>query len=156
MHFPSSARFLDGPKGNQRCLLSLGNTLDACDVESLVAPITPQSAQMLATREIPDGDSAIAPATGERSAIGTRLEGLDCSLVRLLPLHTLSPLDIPPAEPPVTAATDQHCAGRTPGERIHNLAQFAQGVQEFSTTSTPATTDQARPIWTPRHSTDRG
>src|SRR5713226_5439095 len=85
-------------------------------------------------------------------------------------LHALSALDVPPAEHAVAATTDQHHAGRTPRERIHDLAQFAQRVQELSpvgsaagtpdeelsTASTSATTGQVRSIWTPRHTADRG
>src|SRR6266566_7757885 len=108
----------------QRCLLCFGEPPDAHDIEALVGAIPPQGAQMLATREVPDGDSAIVPATGEQAAIGTRFEGLDCSLVGLARLQALSALDIPPAQHPVTAATDQHRAGRAPGERIHDLTSL--------------------------------
>src|SRR5712692_3235991 len=80
-------------------------------------------------------------------------------------LHALPTLEIPPAEHTVTAPADQHRAGRTPSERIHDLAQFAQRVQELSpvgsaagtpdeelsTASTSATTGQARPIRAPGH-----
>src|SRR2546421_3320417 len=79
-------------------------------------------------------------------------------------LHAPPALDIPPAEHTVAATTDQHRAGRTPGERIHDLAQFAQRVQEFSaagtpdeelsTASTSATTGQARPIRAPGQAHD--
>src|SRR5438876_8848219 len=116
---------------------------------------------MLAALQLPDVDSAIVSATGERAAVGTHLERLDCPLVRPARLHALSALDVPPAEHAVAATADQHRAGRTPGERIHDLAQFAQRVQELSTMRTPdedlsnalapATTSQARPIRAPRH-----
>src|SRR5258708_34556510 len=123
---------------------------------------------MLGALQLPDVDSAIVPATGERAAIGTHLERLDCPLVRPARVHALSALDVPPAEHAVAATTDQHRAGRTPGERIHDLAQFAQRVQEFSTVgsaagtpaedlstaSTSATTGQARPIRPPVHAHD--
>src|SRR5713101_2199866 len=80
-------------------------------------------------------------------------------------LHALPTLEIPPAEHTVTAPADQHRAGRTPSERIHDLAQFAQRVQELSpvgsaagtpdeelsTASTSATTGQVRPIRAPCH-----
>src|SRR5216683_7309726 len=79
-------------------------------------------------------------------------------------LHALPTLEIPPAEHTVTAPADQHRAGRTPSERIHDLAQFAQRVQELSTVRTPdeelstastsATTGQARPIRAPGHAHD--
>src|SRR5712692_1726829 len=120
---------------------------------------------MLAALQLPDVDSAIVPATGERAAIGTHLERLDCPLVRPARVHALSALDVPPAEHTVAATADQHRTGRTPSERIHDLAQFAQGVQalstvgsaagtpdeELSTASTSATTGQARPIRAPGH-----
>src|SRR5216684_1913496 len=76
-------------------------------------------------------------------------------------LHALPTLEIPPAEHTVTAPADQHRAGRTPSQRIHDLAQLTQGVEEFSTARTPdeelstastsATTGQARPIRAPGH-----
>src|SRR5260370_25225658 len=120
---------------------------------------------MLAALQLPDVDSAIVPATGQRAAIGTHLERLDCPLVRPAGVHALSSLDVPPAEHTVAATADQHRAGRTPGERIHDLAQFAQRVQELSTvgsaagtpdeelsTASPsATAGQARPIRAPGH-----
>src|SRR5579864_1338153 len=119
---------------------------------------------MLAALQLPDVDSTIVPATGQRAAIGTHLERLDCPLVRPARMHALSALDVPPAEHTVAATADQHRAGWTPGERIHDLAQFAQRVQalstvrtpdeELSTASTSATTGQARPIRTPRHAHD--
>src|SRR5256885_4623888 len=83
-------------------------------------------------------------------------------------LHALPALDIPPAEHAVTAPTDQHRAGRTPHQRIHDLAQLTQSVEgfctvgsaagipdeELSTASTSATTGQARPIRAPGHAHD--
>src|SRR6266852_5360629 len=123
---------------------------------------------MLTALQLPDVDRAIVPTTGERAAIGTHLERLDCSLVRMARLHALPALEIPPAEHTVTAPADQHRAGRTPRQRMHDLAQFAQRVQElstvgsaagipdeeFSTASTSATTGQARPIRAPCHAHD--
>src|SRR5258708_29562393 len=79
-------------------------------------------------------------------------------------LHAPPALDIPPAEHAVAATADQHRAGRTPCERIYDLAQLAQGVQalstmyipdeELSTASTSATTGQARTIRAPCHAHD--
>src|SRR3989440_6243441 len=146
----------------------MGHAPDPCNVEPLVRPVSPQCAKMLAALQIPDVDSAIVPATGERAAIGTHLEGLDCPLVRQARVHALSALDVPPAERAVAATADQYRASRAPGERIHDLAQFAQRVQEFSTVgsaagtpdeelstaSTSATTGQARPIRAPSHAHD--
>src|SRR6266849_2978018 len=79
-------------------------------------------------------------------------------------LHALPALEIPPAEHTVTAPADQHRAGRTPRQRMHDLAQFAQRVQELSTVCTPdeelstastsATTGQTRSIRAPCHAHD--
>src|SRR5438105_843922 len=134
----------------------MGHASDPGNIEPLVGAVSPQGAQMVAALEIPDVDSAIVPATGERAAIGTHFERLDCSLVRQARVYALSALDVPPGECAAAATADQHRAGRTPGERIYDLAQFAQRVQEFSTVGTPdeelsiastsATTGQARPI----------
>ena len=77
---------------------------------------------MLAALQLPDIDGAIVPATGERAAIGTHLERLDCSLVRMARVHARAALDVPPAEHAVAVTADQHRAGRTPSERIHDLA----------------------------------
>src|SRR6266567_3426756 len=93
----------------QRRLLCFGEPPDARDSEALVGAIPPQGAQVLTTREVPDGDSAIVPTTGKRAAIGTHLERLNCPLVRPVRLHALPVLDVPPAEYTITAATDQQC-----------------------------------------------
>src|SRR5207245_11047995 len=93
---------------------------------------------MLAALQLPHVDSAIVPATGERAAIGTHLERLDCPLVRPAHLHTLSAIDVPPAQHATAAATDQHRAGRTPYERIYDLSQLANCVQALSTVYIPA------------------
>src|SRR5258708_15440809 len=79
-------------------------------------------------------------------------------------LHALPTLEIPAAEHTVPAPADQHRAGRTPRQRIHAPAQFAQRVQELSpvripdeelsTASTSATTSQVRPIRAPCHAHD--
>ena len=160
-HLLVTRRFFERSQRAQRRLLCFGESLDARDIEPLVGAIPPQGAQMLATREVPDGDSAIVSTTGERSAIGTRLEGLDCSLVRLLRLHTLSALDIPPAEHTVTAATDQHRAGGAPGQRIDHLARLVPvgearprlriPDEEFPLAPAPTDTGQPRPIGTLGH-----
>src|SRR5579859_316783 len=133
----ADTRFLEGPQRSQRCLLRLGHPPDSCNIEPLVRAISPQCAQMFAALQLPDVDRAIVPATGERAAIGTHLERLDCPLVRPERVHALSALDIPPAEHAVAVTADQHRAGRTPSERIHDLAQFAQRMQELSTVRTP-------------------
>src|SRR5258708_24367604 len=79
-------------------------------------------------------------------------------------LHALPTLEIPPAEHTVTAPADQHRAGRTPRQRVPDVGQFAQRVQELSTVRIPdeelstasasATTSQVRPIRAPCHAHD--
>src|SRR5258708_10702106 len=64
----------------QRRLLCFGEPPDARDSEALVGTIPPQGAQMLTTREVPDGDSPIVPATREQAAIRIRFQRLACSL----------------------------------------------------------------------------
>src|SRR5258708_12659613 len=79
-------------------------------------------------------------------------------------LHALPTLEIPPAEHTVTAPADQHRAGRTPRQRVPDVGQFAQRVQELATVRIPdeelstaspsATTSQVRPIRAPCHAHD--
>src|SRR5258708_18263553 len=75
---------------------------------------------MPAALQFPDADSAIVPTTGKPPAIGTHLERLDGSLVRLARLHAFPAVPVPPAEHPIAAATDQYRASRTPGHCIHD------------------------------------
>ncbi len=49
--------------------------------------------------------------------------------MRMARLHALPALDIPLVEHTVTTPADQHRAGRTPRQRIHDLAQLAQDVE---------------------------
>src|SRR5260221_8746595 len=155
---------LNGPQGTQRGLLRLGQAPDARDIEALVGPVTPQRLQQIAALEIPDVDDTIIPATGEPAAIRAALERLDRPLMRLSHSHALSLLQVPPAQHAIAAATKQHHAGRAPGQRIHDRARLAQGVQALPTLHIPdeelltitasATTGQPRPIGTPGHAHD--
>jgi hypothetical protein len=103
----ATARFLERPQGAQRRLLRLGETPDAGDSESLVGPISPQRFQRLAAPDVPEPDGPVISATGEPASIGTSLERLHSDLMRLLHPHTLATLHLPPAQPAVTASTNE-------------------------------------------------
>ena len=121
------------PQRLQRGLLCLGETPDAYDSEALIGSIPPQRVQGLATLEVPEPDGPVIPATGQPAPIGTHLECLHRSLMRLsIPVafncrrcrgprqgsRTHSPLcTSPPAQRPITAPTDQPLPTRTPDHR---------------------------------------
>jgi len=95
--------------------LRLGETPDIRDVEPLVEPIPPQCLQRLATVEVPKLDGPVIAATGQPSAIGTHLERLHRSLMRLSHPHTLATLHLPPAQRTVTASTNELLSTWAPG-----------------------------------------
>src|SRR5258708_6357710 len=145
---------LNGPQGTQRGLLRLGQAPDARDIEALVGPVTPQRLQQLAALEIPDVDDTIIPATGEPAAIRAALERLDRPLMRLSHSHALSLLQVPPAQHAIAAATQQHHAGRAPGQRIHDRPT-GRCLWSPPTPAPPADSSQwpetFHPDSTPRH-----
>src|SRR5260221_4104016 len=155
---------LNRPQGTQGGLLRPGQSSDPSDIQALVGPVASQRAEMLATLQVPERDGPIIPATGQRAPIGTHLERLDRPLMRLSHSHALSLLQVPPPQHAIAAATQQHHAGRAPGQRVHDCARLAQGVQALPTLPIPdeelltitasATTGQPRPIGTPGHAHD--
>src|SRR5437588_11298082 len=106
---------LHSPQGTQGGDLGLGQALDARDIEALVGAIAAQGAQMLATLEIPDHDSPVIPATGQLDAIGTHFDRVYRPLMRLSHPHAAPAVNLPPAQPAVTAPTDQQLPTRVPG-----------------------------------------
>src|SRR5712692_3116523 len=106
---------LNSPQGPQGGDLGLGQALDARDIEPLIGPVTAQGAQMRATLEIPEHDSAVIPATGQPAAIGTHLDRVYGALMRLSHPQAVSAVNLPPAQPAVTVPTDQHLPTRVPG-----------------------------------------
>src|SRR5258708_18823668 len=72
---------------------------------------------MRAPLEVPERDGPIIPATGQRAAIGTHLERLDCSLMRFAHPHALQARHLPPAQPAVTASTEHQLFIESPGQR---------------------------------------
>src|SRR5260370_36347695 len=97
---------LYGPQRTQRGLLRLSHAPDPCDIEALVRPVAAQRAEMLATLQVTERDGPIIPATGQRAAIGTPLDRLDCSLTSFAEPHALQARRLPPAQPAVTASTE--------------------------------------------------
>src|SRR5260221_329295 len=114
---------LQGPQGAQRRLLGLGQTPDAGDVEPLVGPVAAQGAQVFAAVHIPEPDGPIIAATGDSFAIGAHLEGLHRPLMGFSHPQARSALHLPPAQPTVTASTDQPIPDRMPGDCIEHTRQ---------------------------------
>src|SRR5262249_5016375 len=127
-------------------------------------PVLPQGAQVLPALPFPDIDGAIITATGEPLAVRAALEGQDGPLMRLSHPYALQvprAVQVPPAQPTIAVPTDQHRSAPAPGQRVHDLARLAPGVQvlptaripdeQVSTAHAPTTTGQPRPIQTPGH-----
>src|SRR5260370_374867 len=78
--------------------------------------------------------------------------------------NSVGPAPLPRPRHPIAPATQQHQAGRAPGQRVPDCARLAQGVQalpplpipdeELLTITASATTGQPRPIGTPGHAHD--
>src|SRR3989442_11242377 len=73
---------LNCPQGTQGGDLGLGQSSDARDIQSLVGAVAAQSAQMLATLEVPEPDRPVIAATGQPAPIGTHLECLHPPVMR--------------------------------------------------------------------------
>ena len=144
---------LHGPQGGD---LGLGQSSDAGDIEALVGPVAAQGVQMLATLQVPDLDGPIIAATGQPAAIGTDLERLHGPLMGFSHPDALPVLQIPPAQPAVTASTDEPIPHWIPGNCRDYLHKSLQGVEalltvrlpdeDLSTASAPTTTGQPRAI----------
>src|SRR5437588_1617281 len=123
---------LNGPQSPQGGDLGLGQALDARDIEPLIGSVTAQSAHMLATLKAPEPDRSVLPAAGEPAAVGTHFERPHRSLMGLLHQHALPAVHLPPAQPAVTASTDQQLSTwdpvqrrdhpRMPHKRMHRLS----------------------------------
>jgi hypothetical protein len=113
-------------QGAQGGDLGLGQALDARDSEPLVGPVKAQRAQMLATLELPDVDGAVIAATGDSFVIGTDLEGLHDPLMGFSHPHARTARQVPPAQPTVTASTDQQLSDRVQGDGIDRPRQPLQ------------------------------
>src|SRR5260370_41591675 len=99
----------------QRGLLCVREASDARDIEPLIGPVTTQRAEQLAALEVPEPDGPVIAATGQSAPIRTHLEGLHRPQMCLAHPHALSALELPPAQPAVTAPTDQLLSTRAPG-----------------------------------------
>src|SRR5947209_20553568 len=115
------SRVLHRPQCSERSQLGLGQALDACDIQSLIGPVTAQCAAMLSALHVPQHDSPVLPATGQRTSIGTHLERLHRTLMCfLIPVpqtgfpHAFPALHIPPAQPAITASAHYQVTTRNP------------------------------------------
>src|SRR6266566_9966925 len=166
-----SSLVLHGPQRTQGGLLRLGQTPDACDIQSLVGSIPPQRAQMLATVQVPDSDGPVIPATGQPAPIETHLERLHRPLMRFSLPHALPALHLPPAQPAVAASTDKPLPTRSPGHGRDYPRMPHQGAiacppgrvalpalhlphEELPALSAAASRGQPRPIGAPGHAYD--
>jgi hypothetical protein len=161
---PLICHILHGPQGAQGGDLGLGQASDARDSEPLVGPVTAQRAQMLATLELPDVDGPVIATTGDSFAIGTDLERVHDPLMGLLHPHARAARQFPPAQPTVTASTDQQLADRVPGHGIDGPRQPLQsgdalpaaGIphEELSAVLAATPGGQLRAIGAPGHTVD--
>jgi hypothetical protein len=106
-HLLANTHALERTQGMQLRLLHCGETPDTRNIESLVGSIPPQRLQRLATVQIPEHYGSIIPAARQSATIRTHLERLHRPPVRLLHPYALSALELPPAQHPISAATDQ-------------------------------------------------
>src|SRR6266516_8153921 len=128
---------LHGPQGPQGGDLGLGQASDARDSEPLVGPVAAQRAQSMATLEVPEPDRSVIPATGDSFAIGTDLERLHDPLMGFSHPHARSTRQVPPAQPTVTASTEQQLPDRVPGDGIDRPRQPPQGGQAHPAAGLP-------------------
>src|SRR5438132_1255470 len=117
----SSQRTQGGP-------LRLGQSSDPSDIQALVGPVASQRAERLATVQVPERDDPVIPATGQRAAIGTHLERLDCPLMRFSLPHALPAVHLPPAHHPVTASSKHQLSTGSPGQRRDHPRMPHQGA----------------------------
>src|SRR6266849_10465816 len=127
----------NGPQGTQGGDLGLGQALDARDIEPLIGSITAQSAHMLATLKAPEPDRSVLPAAGEPAAVGTHFERPHRSLMGLLHQHALAARHLPPAQPAVTASTDQQLPTWDPGQRRDHPRMPHKGMHRLSAVYIP-------------------
>src|SRR3989440_8046989 len=129
---------LNGPQGTQGGDLGLGQALDARDSEALIGPVTAQRAQMFATLKAPEPDRSVLPAAGEPAAVGTHFERPHRSLMGLLHQHALAARHLPPAQPAVTASTDQHLPTWDPAQRRDHPRMLHKGMHRLSAVGSAA------------------
>src|SRR5438046_6888425 len=114
---------------------------------------------MFAPLEVPEHDGSMIPAAGQPAPIGTDLECMHRALMGFSHPYALPAMNIPPAQPAITASTEQPCPTRIPGQRIHASARLVQGVQarsrgripeeDFPLAQAPTPTGQPRSIGAP-------
>src|SRR6266849_8829721 len=118
---------------------------------------------MLAIVQVTEHNDSVITATGQSAPIGAHLERVPRSLMCLSHAHTLSTLDLPPAQPAVTTSTDQNLSTRTPGQCRGHPGMLRQGLHMLHAARLPheelaalsATTGgQPPPIGAPGHAPD--
>src|SRR5438477_5070485 len=123
---------LNGPQGTQSGDLGLGQALDARDIEPLIGSITTHGSQVFAALHIPEPGRSVLPAAGEPAAVGTHFERPHRSLMGLLHSHALQAVHLPPAQPAVTASTDQHLPTWDPVQRRDHPRMPHKGMHRLS------------------------
>src|SRR5437588_10747053 len=129
---------LNGPQGTQGGDLGLGQALDARDSQPLIGPVTAQRAHRLATLKAPELDRSVLPTAGELAAVGTHFERPHRSLMGLLHQHALAARQLPPAQPAVTASTDQHLPTWDPAQRRDHPWMPHKGMHRLSAVGSAA------------------
>src|SRR2546430_12739819 len=137
--FPSPARIrlLERPQGPQPHLLRFGEPPDAGDIEPLIGPVAAQGTQQFAALEVPEPDGPVIAATGQEATIGTHLEGLHRPLMGFSLPYALPARQVPPAQPTVTASTEEPIPDRVPGDGRDDPRQPLQGGQALPTVGIP-------------------
>src|SRR6266567_7524378 len=128
---------LHGPQGPQGGDLGLGQASDARDSEPLVGPVAAQRAHMLANFELPEMDGSVIAATGQLATIGTHFDRVYRSLMRLSHSQALPAGHLPPAQPAVTASTDQPLPARSPSHRRDHSRMPHKGMHRLCAVRIP-------------------
>src|SRR6266702_2609774 len=116
------------PQRSERSQLRLGQAPDARDIQSLVGAVAAQRAERLAALQVPERDGPVIPATGQRAPIGTHLERVHRPLMGFSHPYALPAVNIPPAQPAITASTDHQLSTRSPGQRRDHTRMPRQGA----------------------------
>jgi hypothetical protein len=114
----------------QRHLLRLGESFHSCDIEPFVRSVALQRMHMLTVFQVPECDGSVVTATGKRTTIGTHLERLHRSMMRLSRLHAL-PASHPPTALRETPRSSDKPAWVSPME-VCKVSMLAKDIVLFT------------------------
>jgi hypothetical protein len=89
--------FIIGTQGVQGRFLFGCEPLYPSDIEAFIGAVTAQGPYQLSALHSPQFDGAVNATTGDQTAIGAHLHGMDGVLVGLTELQELPSIHIPPA-----------------------------------------------------------